>query len=569
MKEDRVSSATRPDRNAALLAWGILAAVAGLVMVIRVRMFGIPFERDEGEFVVMGRMILDGVPPYAEAYNLKPPGIYLAYAAVMALFGQNPPGVHAGLLTVNLLCALFLFLIVRRLRGPLTAAVSTAAFLALSATPGVVGLAAHATHFVILPALAGMFLLLRRAGALTPGEEPGQAGRGAIPAGAGRARLYLIGAGVLMGVSFLMKQPGVFFILLGGVMVALAGRGGRSAGVSGGAWSGLFWYSLGAAIPIASTLAWLWTTGVFDRFWFWVVTYALRYGSQSGLGEGLDTAWGAGSRVIAPALLVWGIAAFAFYRLLRGSSPKGERALITAFVAASVLAVAMGFHFRGHYFVLLLPAVAVLFGLGLGNIRELLAGNARWTSLAVPAAAVAALLAIGQIFYAGAGVFFAATPDRASRLIYGTNPFVESPMIGEAIGRLTRDDERIAIVGSEPQIYFYADRRPATGYLYTYSLVEDQPFAGAMRDEMIAEIERARPRVLVYVNHPTSWLMVEKSDLSVFRWFAQYRTREGYTLAGIVEVVSPDETVSVWGEEARTYTPRTRNYTEVWRLPER
>ena len=44
----------------------ILGLVALFVVVVRVRLLDLPFERDEGEFALMGKMILDGVPPYAE-----------------------------------------------------------------------------------------------------------------------------------------------------------------------------------------------------------------------------------------------------------------------------------------------------------------------------------------------------------------------------------------------------------------------------------------------------------------------------------------------------------------------
>ncbi len=549
-------------RTTAVISWVILAAVAGLVLYIRVTMLGLPFERDEGEFAVMGRMILDGIPPYGEAYNLKPPGIYLAYAFVMKFFGESPAGVHIGLLLVNFGCALFIYLIVSGIRGQMTAAVSSAAFLALSVMPKVLGLSAHATHFVLLPALAGMCLILRQAGPRV-------------------SRLELMGAGILMGVSFLMKQPGIFFILLGGVMIALAGRDRGSKGSpspegrgvsrigadKGRRWSGLSWYSIGVAIPIGLTLAWLWMAGVFDRFWFWVVTYALSYGSGIGLAEGLDIGWSIGSSIVQPSFGIWLFAAYGFYGLMRRPESRSERILIIAFVAASVLAVAMGFHFRRHYFVLLLPAVAMLFGLGLGNIHSLLRANARSMRLAVPVTALAAILAIAQTFYAGAHVYFTPETDRASREMFGANPFVESPLIGTMIAAMTRAGERVAVVGSEPQIYFYADRRPATGYLYSYSLVEAQPYAAVMRAEMTGEIERARPPVIVYVNHPTSWLLRPESDLSIFNWFDAYRSREGYTLAGIVEVISDEETVSLWGEEARRYRPRTRNYIEILRRP--
>jgi len=39
-----------------------------------------PLDRDEGEYAYFGQLLLEGVPPYAGAYNLKVPGIYGAYA---------------------------------------------------------------------------------------------------------------------------------------------------------------------------------------------------------------------------------------------------------------------------------------------------------------------------------------------------------------------------------------------------------------------------------------------------------------------------------------------------------
>jgi len=60
--------------------------------------------------------------------------------------------------------------------------------------------------------------------------------------------------------------------------------------------------------------------------------------------------------------------------------------------------------------------------------------------------------------------------------------------------------ERIAVLGSEPQIYFYAKRRSATGYIYTYPLMEPQPYSKQMATEFKQEVEgakaasRSRPR---------------------------------------------------------------------------
>jgi len=46
-------------------------------------------ERDEGEYADAGQLILQGVPPYTLAYNMKFSGTYAAYAVIMAIFGQQ------------------------------------------------------------------------------------------------------------------------------------------------------------------------------------------------------------------------------------------------------------------------------------------------------------------------------------------------------------------------------------------------------------------------------------------------------------------------------------------------
>ena len=83
--------------------WALLAVFAALIFVavVRFRVAEVPLERDEGEYAYAGQLILAGVPPYEFAYNMKFPGTYYAYAAILAIFGQTPWGIHVGLLLVN------------------------------------------------------------------------------------------------------------------------------------------------------------------------------------------------------------------------------------------------------------------------------------------------------------------------------------------------------------------------------------------------------------------------------------------------------------------------------------
>jgi hypothetical protein len=111
------------------------------------------------------------------------------------------------------------------------------------------------------------------------------------------------------------------------------------------------------------------------------------------------------------------------------------------------------------------------------------------------------------------------------------------------------------VLGSEPQIYFYSGRRSATGFIYTYGLMENHPYARRMQQEMIAEIEAVKPKFLVFVKVPTSWLARPDSDMTIFSWLDEYR-QQYYQLAGVVDIGWPRETEYRWGLEALRYRPR-------------
>ena len=176
---------------------------------VRVRLREFPLERDEGEFAYAGQLILQGVPPYKLAYNMKLPGTYLAYAALMAVFGQTTAGIHLGLLAVNLATIVLLYRFVRELFDPFSAGMAAIAYSILSDSPALLGMAAHATHFVAFFGLAGTYLLWRHL----------QSGRW----------WQASASGLLMGIAFLMKQQGVFLMVFGGAALAVytVGRAGE------------------------------------------------------------------------------------------------------------------------------------------------------------------------------------------------------------------------------------------------------------------------------------------------------------------------------------------------------
>src|SRR5205823_2175971 len=119
------------------------------ICIIRMRWLIMPFDRDEAEYAYMGKLILNGVAPYKEAYNMKLPGIYYMYALIMAAFGQSSKGIHTGLLFLNGGTMIFLFLGLKKIFSPIVGLLASGFYGLMAMTVYVVGFSGQATHFAV------------------------------------------------------------------------------------------------------------------------------------------------------------------------------------------------------------------------------------------------------------------------------------------------------------------------------------------------------------------------------------------------------------------------------------
>ena len=693
-------------------AWLLVGLTILFVLVVRVRLRDMPLERDEGEYAYAGQLILQGVPPYKEAYNMKLPGTYAAYAVIMALFGQSPAGIHLGLALVNAASIALVFLIGRRLLDPAAGVAAAVAFALMTLSPTVLGLAGHATHFVTFFALAGLWALLHieTAPAPRPPDPPSHLRTFApshlptflpshLPtfAPSHLPTLLPVLAGLCFGLAFLMKQHGVFFVLFGGLFLlwrwieprlprdprkvdpkirwkARAQReaiftsepvpeharprsGARTpapaapvkrlsliaqakaaaqkaespeekaesgkqkaemgqesspnlptfapshlptfapshlptsapshlrtfppshlptslppspavpvspAGSPGSApvkpapqkfvsqsspapppppllptrtflkQAALF--SIAAVVPYLLTCLILWLAGVFPQFWFWTVTYAGKYASAISVVDGPAVLRSALRSAVGPSLLLW-LVPWAGLALMHWDwrVKLQNRVALWSLLACSVASVSVGLYFREHYFIMALPVLALSTGLAVSRAVWLLRHDRTLELLlAFP---ILLLFAAGIIVpLSGHGaLWFAASPQQAVRRIYSTSLLTDAATVADFIRTNTPAGARVAVLGSEPQIYFLSRRRSATGHIYTYALMERQPYARKMQEEMIAEIERHRPEFIVYVEEPYSWLRRDSSDPHLFDWWQDYWPRQ-FTLVKTVPI---------------------------------
>ena len=523
------------------LPWLLVGLVILLTVAIRFRLRETPLERDEGEYAYAGQLILQGIPPYKLAYNMKLPGTYAAYALIMMVFGQTPSGIHIGLAVVNAICIALMFLVARKVLDDAGAITAALIFALMSITPSVLGLAAHATHFVVACALAAILVLLNICEPKGQADTPQAAEQGPSTA-VRRGRLQLFGAGLLFGLAILMKQHGIAFAAAGGIYLVRcrlqqAGEAmprkspGRRQRIDRGRRNrfllslagdvGLL--ALGGILPYLVMCLILTAAGVFHEFWFWTFSYARKYVSSIPMAEGPSYLRQTMGGIFADNPYFWiclclgAVVMWWDERLTRNT-----RFFLTLFTFCSIAAVSAGFYFREHYFIMLLPAVALINGVAVSRSLRLLRHDKTIELFLTVPILLLILIGFGNAFVTFGSLWFTLSPTQASSKIYGSSIFSEALKAAQIIRNHTGSEARIAVVGSEPEIYFYARRKSVTGFVYTYPLMEAHDYALKMQEQMIRDIETAKPEYIVHVSYNLSWLAQASSETKIFRWWESY-----------------------------------------------
>ncbi len=493
----------------------VAVVVLFAAIAVRLRLAGIPLERDEGEYAYIAQRLLVGEAPFVGSYTMKFPGVALLDAVVFALVGHSAVAVRLGLLVVNVVAVAGTAHFVRRALGAVPALVAAAVCASVLVNMGVQGLFAHATHAVVACVVVGANLLahsLRR-----------------------QRLALLVVAGAAFGAAVLMKQHAALF--LPGALLMI----GRSELDRRRQVTGIAVFMAGAAVPIVVVVAWLSLHGALAACWFWTVTQARAYTSLSSTSSGASHLLKA-IRYMAPTMWsLWLLAAVGFVvAVIVGRRRHAARAWwvpMTTAVVLSFLATCPGLFFRPHYFVVTAPALAVCaavfvnLSLALSSTLRVLAAGLTCVALLAPWVAQRQLLT--------------APVSAIANVVDGDGTFSAAVAMAAALkaGRLDADDTgTIAVFGSEPELLFLAQRRSATGYLYMYPLMEPHPHAGAMQQQLINEVSTAAPQDVVVVVTPLSWLQRRESPTQLHTWLDAWLDAQ-YDLVGVIDLDHVDHGV--------------------------
>lgn len=504
-----------------------------LIVIVRLRLIDYPLERDEGEYAMMGRLILDGEAPYGAAFNMKYPGIYYMYAFFMMIFGQSVIGIRLGFLLLNLGTIFLMWRLATKMLGNFPGGIAAATFGLMSLSPNVLGFSAHATQFIIAPMLAGVLLMLS--------DDQNAIRKWGL-------------TGIMFGLAVLMKQHGIFFLIVGGVGALLIGEKGMPAMIRR-----VIFYGIGSAAPILLAFLFLMILGVFEDFWFWTFEYAATYAAGKSASNGLAIFNHSFSNVTGWYLPIWLLGVIgAVLILFNKKIEKPHRYIVLSILAAGTIAIIPSLNFFSHHFITALPGIALGFGAAIGFITKGFSNDLMKRTVF--------LLFFGMLFtiwMTDAKKYFVTHHEELSLEIYGANApinFVSTRIIGKYIKENTAEDSPLLIIGAEPEICFYADRPPANPFIYVYGLMEVHELSEKMQKDWIRYSEEAEYEVVVVF--PTfAWSPRWNSLQHIIKWtntIADSFKPKAWLIRDEI-----GGTKWILGERAANYRPRDFNYVMI------
>ncbi len=527
------------------LEYALVALIIGVFFFLRKNFVGIAFERDEGDYAMFGKWLLTGAKPYVDFYEMKPPGIFLIYALVVKLFGYEYTSLQLGFCYINSVTLLFSYLFFKKFIGRNTALAVLPVYGFLLMNPYASGFTIQSEFLVLFFVVTGLYLLFS-------GNE--------------RENYFLIiAAGILMGYSVLIKQAGVFFCFFGALLFILNWWNNRE-------WKKLILklsaYTLGGIIPVAAVIIWLQFEGVSKEAFFWIIEYPGKYYlSNQSFDAGMSLLSIFSKNIMNAQPFFWFLAFAGLVSGLLLKTTMQKKILAYSFIFLSGLTIVPGLRFMSHYWILFMPGIAISIALTYQLLDQLVKNFKPLRTVLV------LFFIIVPIAHFTASIAYYSVPnnnlaqqkhfDEILHNVYGSNPFPESKVVGDYLKTNMKAGDQVFIAGSEPQIYLYANTLGISRHNFINFINAKTPFAKQWQLEAIHDVETKKPRYMIFVYHPFSWMLDKDADMTFYNWTNKYIS-ENYNWVMVADQIdSRGDCNYVYGKDLERYQLIGRQYISV------
>ncbi|HST26011.1 MAG TPA: glycosyltransferase family 39 protein [Gaiellaceae bacterium] len=429
---------------------------AALAVLFRLPFFGAPLTADEGGYAEAARLWARGATLYRDIWVDRPQGLVIVFRAVLSA-GTSTEAIRAAAAVVGALAVVATLFLALRLVGR-TAAFACALLMATAGASPFIESFTLAGE--LLASLAAVLSLLAFTAYLRT-----------------RAIAWVVAAGLLTGCALMIKQSG-FDAGLAIVAYLLWSERRRAAAPVG--------LLIGAAA--APLLAGALAAVTFHRWWFAVVSYR-------GSGDSLVT----GSFVHRLDLFAQSLPGLAqglgLFVLLAVLGWRGSPLLVRMWLGAGIIGVLGGGNFHTHYYIQLVPPLAILAGLG---VEKAIARRAGRLALAYGAVAVATLVVTVPLWFDG--------PRAQAKTIWPHDPHLQhDAAVVRYVRAHTRPDQKVLVLWAAADVYYLADREPVLPYMWRAN-IESIP---GVFPQLLTDLLQRKPALVAVAQSIDS---VDKSD---------------------------------------------------------
>jgi len=490
----------------------ILMGLCLLIILARAHTYNEPLERDITGYAVIAHEMLNGRDLYSDLMDLKAPGIFLTYAAMELVTGYGLNSIYLLNIMAAIITLFGVYFVATTLTGGQRSAGLWAA-ISWAIISGNLGYQANQPNvevFMNACLIWALFLFIK--------DDWSSGYRKAI----------LIG--LLVALASFYKQIAIVVPLLLGIVyiaippVTVKRRQALIHVIVMGSIGAVLW------MVVFGYFAFM---GRFEAFYDVVFVYTQSYAGSlfDNLLTGL-TLERLFPQFAQPIILPLGL--LTLLGMVIGLLKKNRLWVyfLTYAIAVQIM-VSLPGKFFPHYYQLWLPVFAVGAGAAVIELRKVI--KWQWISHIVAMAAIIILLYHHLPLYK-------LSSDEWSTKKYG-NLFVVSRNLGLEINKLLKPDETFYEWGAETGLYYYSQRRPATGVIFYYPLIQG-PLTEKLSQRVIADLERNKPELLILPpqvqgNHPViawlssqSWLHIKTN---VATYFSLYARKGGKLEARLLE----------------------------------
>lgn len=441
-----------------------LIAILALSALLRLAFLHEPFETDEGYYATIAQNILRGGLPYRDAIDIKPPGVFYLYTLAISLFGATTEAVRTFTALYSLLTVLAVYWVARHLAGARAGIGAALVYSIFSSFPRLQGSGSNTEVFLVLPLTLAVWFFLR--------------------ADDSQKRSQLVWSGLCAGLAMLIKQMALPMVAL--LLLLIPFFKTAEARLKATIFNLISFLApmVLCALVVVSYFA---LRGGLDDLFYWTVDFPLlRYRDSGVTGPSL----GGILEFLASSLIVPVLLGIPSALWLAGTKRTIGGLLPLLMIATVSLDIVLPGKYFPHYFIMIIPFLAIPAGIGLVNIPRMPKVPAGLALLAL----LAAFVFSGWENYKFYTVY---SPETVSTEKYGGPLFVESVSVARYLREHTQPDDYIFQWGLAPELYFLADRRCPNPFLVS-PLLDWAKDPGQATDEMLRSLSDKRPAYIVF-----------------------------------------------------------------------